>query len=47
MSFDFVTMEVTWHFMSCKHEWFSLNYHERFLSLAFTVKQATFWKLKT
>ena len=47
MSFDFDIMEVTWHFMSCKHEWFSHEYHERFLSLPFTVKQAAFWKRKT
>ena len=38
MLFDFVIMEVTWYFISCKHEWFSLKYHERFLNLLFTLK---------
>ena len=38
MSFDFDIMEVTRHFMSCKHGWFSHEYHERFLSLLFTLK---------
>ena len=42
MLFDFVIMEVTWYFISCKHEWFSLKYHERLLNLLFTLRQATF-----